>query len=80
MLHKHKIMSINVSERVKKYRNNMRSLGLRPVQIWVPDTRQLDFAKECLRQSELVSQSENSDKELSAFIDDALLDIEGWTE
>jgi hypothetical protein len=73
-------MGINVSERVKKYRNNMRSLGLRPVQIWVPDTRQLDFSKECLRQSKLVSETEKPDEELSNFIDEALLDIEGWTE
>lgn len=40
-----------VSERVKKHRVALRAAGLRPVQIWVPDTRRSGFAKECRRQS-----------------------------
>jgi hypothetical protein len=40
-----------VTERVKKHRIALRAAGLRPVQIWVPDTRRSGFAKECRRQS-----------------------------
>ena len=29
----------HVNARVQKYRDAMRMAGLRPVQIWVPDTR-----------------------------------------
>ncbi len=39
------------AERVNKHRHALRAAGLRPVQIWVPDTRRRGFAKECRRQS-----------------------------
>jgi len=35
----------------KKTSAALRSAGLRPIQIWVPDARQRGFAKECRRQS-----------------------------
>ena len=38
-------------DRVKKHRSALRAAGLRPVQIWVPDTRRKGFAQECRRQS-----------------------------
>lgn len=37
--------------RVRKHRLALRAAGLRPVQIWVPDTRKRGFAAECRRQS-----------------------------
>jgi hypothetical protein len=40
-----------VSARVQKHRRALRAAGLRPIQIWVPDTRQSGFADECRRQS-----------------------------
>ncbi|NTW84243.1 MAG: antitoxin MazE family protein, partial [Chlorobiaceae bacterium] len=43
-----------VAQRVQKHRANLRKAGLRPVQIWVPDTRREGFALECKRQSELL--------------------------
>jgi hypothetical protein len=54
--------------------------GLRPVQIWVPDTRRPDFAAECRRQCLLVAQSDASDVDLPHELDAALNDIDGWTE
>ncbi len=39
------------AERVRKHREALRAAGLRPVQIWVPDTRRRGFADECRRQS-----------------------------
>lgn len=70
--------SVNV--RVQKHRASLRAAGLRPVQIWVPDTRRQDFAQECLRQSRAVALADASDTSLSDFMDDALASIEGWTE
>lgn len=45
------IMGTNVVQRVQKYRQALRAAGLRPVQIWVPDTKRSGFAEECRRQS-----------------------------
>ena len=44
-----------LSSRVQKHRDRLRASGLRPVQIWVPDTRRPGFAEECRRQSSLLS-------------------------
>ena len=40
-----------VSMRVRKHRQALRAAGLRPIQIWVTDTRRSGFAAECRRQS-----------------------------
>lgn len=42
------------AERVARHRRTLRAAGLRPVQIWVPDTRRRGFAAECRRQSLLL--------------------------
>jgi len=47
-------MSSSTAERVQKHREKMRAAGLRPVQIWVPDTRRKGFALECQRQSRML--------------------------
>ncbi|HVZ06987.1 antitoxin MazE family protein [Rhodopila sp.] len=41
--------------RVQRNRDKMRAAGLRPVQIWVPDTRAPGFAEELARQCRLVA-------------------------
>jgi hypothetical protein len=41
----------NTAARVHKLRQALRAAGLRPIQIWVPDTRRRGFAAECRRQS-----------------------------
>jgi len=51
--------------------------GLRPVQIWVPDTRRPDFAAECKRQSNLASQADMVDVDMLDFMDEALSDMDG---
>jgi hypothetical protein len=43
-------------KKMQDYRTRLRASGLRPVQIWVPDTRTAHFAKEARRQSLLVSR------------------------
>jgi Protein of unknown function (DUF3018) len=70
----------NVNSRVQKHRAALRLAGLRPVQIWVPDTRRSNFADECRRQSRLAADSDKSDFETECFMDEALTDLEGWTE
>ena len=46
----------------------MRAAGLRPIQIWVPDTRSAGFRGEAHRQSQAVAQSPGADLD-QAFID-----------
>ena len=54
--------------KVKSYRDRLRAQGLRPIQIWVPDTRSPEFAKEAKRQSLLIANS-SADAVEQAFID-----------
>lgn len=56
------------------YRTRLRAAGLRPVQIWVPDTRRPDFAAEARRQSLLVAKHRSEDEALD-FIE-AVADID----
>ena len=70
----------NVNARVQKHRDALRMAGLRPVQIWVPDTRRPDFAEECRRQCRLIAKADAADKGTQRMMDEALADIEGWTE
>ncbi|MBU2486602.1 MAG: antitoxin MazE family protein [Alphaproteobacteria bacterium] len=69
-------MSTPVSQRVRKRRDALRAAGLRPVQIWVPDTRSPDFADECRRQARLVAANDAADRDLEGFLDAALADLE----
>jgi hypothetical protein len=51
-------MVLSRAERVERRRTKLRAAGLRPIQIWVPDTRAPGFAEECRRQSRLIRQAE----------------------
>ncbi len=55
-------------DKVRAYRERMRARGLRPIQIWVPDTRTAAFRTEAHRQSLAVAQSALA-REDQAFID-----------
>jgi hypothetical protein len=70
----------DVNSRVQKHRDALRAAGLRPVQIWVPDTRRPDFAQECRRQSLLAANADAANADLQRFMDEALADVDGWTE
>lgn len=69
-------MPAPVSERVQKRRDALRAAGLRPVQIWVPDTRRPGFAQECRRQSLVVAAADAADRDLEGFMDAALADVD----
>jgi len=68
-----------VNERVKKRRYALSMARLRPVQIWVPDTRRRDFAAERRRQCRSIAQADIADTPIQQFMDEALTDVEGWT-
>jgi Protein of unknown function (DUF3018) len=57
-------MPITLSQRVRTHRDNLRKAGLRPIQIWVPDTRAPGFAKECARQSQAIRDSAGEQEDM----------------
>lgn len=64
-----------LNERVQRHRDALRAQGLRPVQIWVPDTRAEGFAEECARQVAQATVADRADPELMTFVDAALDDL-----
>ncbi|MBR0654678.1 antitoxin MazE family protein [Plastoroseomonas arctica] len=52
----------NTSRRVAAHRAELRKRGLRPIQIWVPDTRAPGFAEEARRQSRIVAAEPDHDE------------------
>ncbi|MHB1099598.1 MAG: antitoxin MazE family protein [Burkholderiales bacterium] len=69
-------MGTSTSARVQKHRAALRDSGLRPVQIWVPDTRRAGFAEECRRQSQLL-QNDAHERETAEWLETAG-DRDGW--
>lgn len=62
--------------RVNRYRERMRASGLRPVQIWLPDTKAPGFAAECRRQC-LLLKGDPHEKEIMDWIE-AVTDTTDW--
>ncbi|MEO9337748.1 antitoxin MazE family protein [Mesorhizobium sp. SB112] len=73
-------MPTPVNERVQKRRETLRAAGLRPLQIWVPDTRHPGFAEECRRQARIVAHADLQDRDLQDFMDAALDDLDNTEE
>ena len=63
------------AQRVAKRRAALRAQGLRPIQIWVPDTRAPGFAEECARQAAIADAANRADPDLSQFEEGAAADI-----
>ncbi len=61
-----------------RYRERLRARGLRPVQIWVPDTRRDGFAEECRRQA-LSVRDDALERETLDWLA-AVADTRGWAE
>jgi hypothetical protein len=55
-------------DKVRAYRARMRAQGLRPVQIWIPDTRTPEFIAEARRQSLLIGTHPDEPEE-QAWVD-----------
>jgi hypothetical protein len=54
--------------KVREHRERLRSQGLRPIQIWVPDVRAPSFRSEAHRQSLAVAATAHA-REDQAFVD-----------
>ncbi len=72
-------MATSVNRRVWKHRLALREAGLRPVQIWVPDTRKPGFSEECRRQGQVAAKADLADPDLLEAMDAALADVDEWT-
>lgn len=59
---------LSTRDRVRQHRERLRSQGLRPIQIWVPDVRAPEFVAEAHRQSVAIAQSEGEADD-QAFVD-----------
>jgi hypothetical protein len=73
-------MSSSSASRVQKRRSALRASGLRPLQIWVPDTRRPDLVAECRRQAGIVTRADLQDVELAEFMDAAGADVSDLAE
>src|SRR5262245_53370864 len=60
--------AVAARQKVQAHRDRLRAQGLRPIQIWVPDTRSSRFVAEAARQSRLVASSAHAAED-QAFID-----------
>ncbi len=59
------------TSRMRDYRRRLREAGLRPVQIWVPDTRSPEFAELCRQQSLAVAAGDPAGDELMQWVEQA---------
>jgi hypothetical protein len=69
-------MATSTAQRVQKHREGLRAAGMRPVQIWVPDTRREGFVLECRRQSRLLRGDVHEAETLHWL--QAVADTDGW--
>jgi Protein of unknown function (DUF3018) len=70
-------MAMDAKEKVREYRARLRARGLRPVQIWVPDTRSPAFLAEARRQS-LLLRGDPGEQDILDFTEAAAADIDEW--
>lgn len=72
--------SNQVKERVKRHRDALRQAGMRPIQMWVPDTRQAGFAQACVQQSARVALADQGDDGIIQMAELAAVQTLGWQE
>jgi hypothetical protein len=59
---------------MKRYRQRLRAAGLRPLQLWVPDTTSRAFRR-ALRTQSIRASRHRSTRDAQRFLDAALLDL-----
>jgi hypothetical protein len=64
--------------KVRAHRERMRKMGLRPIQIWVPDVTSPAFIKEARRQSLLIA-NDPEEADIMAWLE-SVQDWSGWDE
>ena len=69
-------MGSAITQRVRKHREQLRAAGLRPVQLWLPDTTSESFRKKCERESLLLANDPHEAETLAWIAEVA--DTDGW--
>jgi hypothetical protein len=69
-------MGSSATDRVRKHREQLRAAGLKPVQIWLPDTRSEKFRQKCKREC-LSLTTDPEDAETLAWMAE-VADTDGW--
>jgi hypothetical protein len=69
-------MGSAITIRVRKHREQLRAAGLRPVQLWLPDTTSESFRKKCERESLLLANDPHEAETLAWIAEVA--DSDGW--
>jgi hypothetical protein len=69
-------MGTAVTDRVRKHRRELRKAGLKPVQIWLPDTRSSAFRRKCRKES-LSLRGDPHEKQILDWVARAS-DLDGW--
>jgi hypothetical protein len=64
------------AKRVRKHREKMKALGLKPVTIWVPDVHSPEFKADIRRQCELINADADSRIVLEGMLE--LADFSDW--
>ena len=62
------------ARRVQAHRQRLREQGLRPIQIWVPDTRSREFSRQAHAQSVAVAVGQQAAED-QTFIDGVSVDF-----
>jgi len=62
-------------DKMRSHRARLHAQGLRPIQLWVPDTRTPEFAERAHRDSLAVARSQHAEED-QAFVDA----ISEWNE
>ncbi len=68
-------MALNHSIKMRRYRQKLRASGLRPIQLWLPDTHSKTIVDEVRKQSLHVS-SDSQETMIMDFIEGAFDDTE----
>lgn len=63
--------------KVARHRERMRAAGLRPVQLWVPDTRSPEFTAQVRKQCQNL-KGDQAEAEVLLFTEEAASHVEGW--
>lgn len=69
-------MPSSITVRVRKHREQLRAEGLKPVQIWIPDTRSESFRRKC-EQEALSLAADPLEADTLAWIAE-VADTDGW--
>ena len=69
--------SSGTSNKATRHRARMRAAGLRPVQFWVPDTRNPEFVADLQRQC-LSLKDDKAEADVLRFNEAAATGVEGW--